>query len=218
MAITGINGSWGSTATTSTSNSTSDPAAAQDRFLKLLVAQLNNQDPMNPLDNAQMTSQIAQINTVTGIQELNTTVKGMSDQFTSLQVMQGGTMVGRSVLTEGDKLTVDSTTKTGTGAFDLSANAADVSVQVSTAGGTVLGTVKLGALDAGRHNFDFDTSGYTGTGALNFKVVATNASAAVDATALMQDKVVSVGAENGALKLQLEQGGSVAYSAIKAIL
>ena len=44
-----------------------DPANAQDRFLKLLVAQLNNQDPMNPMDNAQMTSQIAQINTVTGI-------------------------------------------------------------------------------------------------------------------------------------------------------
>jgi flagellar basal-body rod modification protein FlgD len=54
------------------------PAAAQDRFLKLLVAQLNNQDPMNPLDNAQMTSQIAQINTVTGIQQLNDTVKGLA--------------------------------------------------------------------------------------------------------------------------------------------
>ena len=54
-----------------TSNSTTDPAAAQDRFLKLLVAQLNNQDPMNPMDNAQMTSQMAQINTVTGIQQLN---------------------------------------------------------------------------------------------------------------------------------------------------
>ena len=48
-----------------------DSAAAQDRFLKLLVAQLNNQDPMTPMDNAQMTSQIAQINTVTGIQQLN---------------------------------------------------------------------------------------------------------------------------------------------------
>ncbi|MDB5895172.1 MAG: flagellar biosynthesis protein FlgD [Rhodoferax sp.] len=217
MAITGVNGSWGSTAATATNN-TSDPAAAQDRFLKLLVAQLNNQDPMNPMDNAEMTSQIAQINTVTGIQQLNTTIKGMADQFTSLQVMQGGAMVGRTVLTEGDKLTVDSTTKTGSGSFDLSANAADVNVQVSTAGGQVLGTVKLGGLEAGRHSFEYDTSGYTGTGALNFKVVANNASTVVDATALMQDKVVSVGAENGALKLQLEKGGSVAYSAVKAIL
>ncbi len=218
MAITGINGSWGATTSTASTNSTSDPAAAQDRFLKLLVAQLNNQDPMNPLDNAEMTSQIAQINTVTGIQQLNTTIKGMSDQFTSLQVMQGGAMVGRSVLTEGDKLTVDSTTKLGTGSFDLAGNAADVNVQVSTPGGQVLGTVKLGSLEAGRHNFEYDTTAYTGSGALNFKVVANNATAAVDATELTQDKVVSVGAENGALNLQLEKGGSVAYAAIKAIL
>ena len=42
-------------------NASTDPAAAQDRFLKLLVAQLNNQDPMNPLDNAQMTSQLSLI-------------------------------------------------------------------------------------------------------------------------------------------------------------
>lgn len=61
------------TDSTNTKANANDPAAAQDRFLKLLVAQLNNQDPMNPLDNAQMTSQIAQINTVTGIQQLNQT-------------------------------------------------------------------------------------------------------------------------------------------------
>ena len=75
--------------------------AAQDRFLKLLVAQLNNQDPMNPLDNAQMTSQIAQINTVTGIQQLNQTMESMSAQFNSLQVMQGTALIGRNVMTEG---------------------------------------------------------------------------------------------------------------------
>ena len=61
---------------------TSTPAAASaadttitaDRFLKLLVAQMQNQDPLNPMDNAQVTSQMAQINTVTGIDKLNTTL------------------------------------------------------------------------------------------------------------------------------------------------
>ena len=58
--------------------------------LSYLVAQLNNQDPMNPMDNAQMTSQIAQINTVSGIQQLNETMKshGVSNS-TSMQVLQG---------------------------------------------------------------------------------------------------------------------------------
>ena len=61
----------------------------QDRFLKLLVTQLRNQDPLNPMDNAQMTSQMAQINTVTGIQQLNQTLKGMADQFSSLHRPSG---------------------------------------------------------------------------------------------------------------------------------
>lgn len=69
--ISALSGNTAATASPATANKNdvdNDPAAAQDRFLKLLVAQMNNQDPMNPLDNAQMTSQIAQINTVTGIQ------------------------------------------------------------------------------------------------------------------------------------------------------
>ena len=62
------------TSSTSTGTGTTALTSAQaqtDRFLKLLVAQLNNQDPMNPMDNAQMTSQMAQISTVTGIETLS---------------------------------------------------------------------------------------------------------------------------------------------------
>ena len=75
------------------------PASAmQDRFWKLLVAQLNNQDPMNPLDNAQMTTQMAQINTVTGLQTLNQTMQTMAEQFSTMQQIQGISLIGRSVL------------------------------------------------------------------------------------------------------------------------
>ena len=52
--------------TSTTSASSMDEQ--QDRFMKLLVAQLQNQDPMNPMESAEMTSQMAQINTVTGIE------------------------------------------------------------------------------------------------------------------------------------------------------
>ena len=92
------------TTTSSSKSSVTDPNEAQDRFLKLLVAQLNNQDPMNPLDNAQMTSQMAQINTVTGIQQLNLTMVSMAEQFASMQAMQGTMLLGRSVQVEGDSL------------------------------------------------------------------------------------------------------------------
>ena len=130
-----------------------DPAASQDRFLKLLVAQLNNQDPMNPLDNAQMTSQIAQINTVTGIATLNDTVKSLSSQFMQSQALQGASLVGRSVLTEGKALHFNAD-GTATGGFEL-ANAADsVKVEVVSAAGRVVDTVDVGAASAGRTGFE----------------------------------------------------------------
>ena len=195
-----------------------DPNEAQDRFLKLLVAQLNNQDPMNPLDNAQMTSQIAQINTVTGIQQLNETVKGLAGQFAAQQLMQGSAMVGRNVLIADDTLAMDATAHLGGGAFDLASAAASVSVQILDANEKLVGTVELGALKEGRYNFEWDASEYTGTGPLHFKVLAANGKTAVDATALSVDQVTAVSLDNGALALQLSRGGSTNYNAIKAIL
>ena len=83
----------------------SDSASA-DRFLKLLVAQMQNQDPLNPMDNAQVTSQMAQINTVNGIQQLNTTVQGLTTQFTQMQALQGASLVGHDVIVPGNKLDI----------------------------------------------------------------------------------------------------------------
>ncbi|MDA8455940.1 flagellar hook assembly protein FlgD [Acidovorax sp. GBBC 3334] len=210
----------GSTATVNTgsnSNSSTDPAAAQDRFLKLLVAQLNNQDPMNPLDNAQMTSQMAQINTVTGIQQLNLSMQTMAEQFTTMQTLQGTMMIGRSVLTEGAKMTFKD--GTGTGTFDLKTAATDVKVEVVTPGGQLVDTVEVGASESGRHTFSWDGSKYTGTQSdLKFRVVATNKDVAVEATPLMQAKVLGTGSNAGALTLNLDTGTTVNYSNIRAVL
>ena len=207
------------TAASSKTESATDPAAAQDRFLKLLVAQLNNQDPMNPLDNAQMTSQIAQINTVTGIQQLNDTVKGLVSQFAAQQLMQGSAMVGRQVLVEGNSLALDSETSKATGAFDLAGSAASVKVQVLDATGKELGTVDMGALPAGRYNFAWDAEGYEGDSAgLRFKVLAANGQVPVASSPLTIDTVSAISMDNGTLQMQLARGGMTTQSGIKAIL
>ena len=203
------------TAKAVTANSATE---AQDRFLKLLVAQLNNQDPMNPMDNAQMTSQIAQINTVTGIQQLNETVKGLASQFAAQQLMQGSAMVGRDVLVADNTLQFDDETKTGGGAFDLAGSAASVQVQVLNASNKEVGTIELGALKAGRYNFEWEAGETGGAGPFRFKVLAANGESAVDVTALSTDKVTAVSVDNGALALQLSRGGTASYSALKAIL
>ncbi len=212
-----------SSATATTGSTTSDPKtalsdanASQDRFLKLLVAQLNNQDPMNPMDNAQMTSQMAQINTVTGIQQVNETLKSMASQFASLQVLQGTSMVGHDVMVESNTLTRNA--GVAGGAIDLDGKADAVKVDILSPGGQVLDTFNLGALEAGRHSFDWDASGCQGTGDPSYRVTATLAGKPVASTSLARDTVVSVGSENGAMKVQLQGRAAVAYDSIKAIL
>ncbi len=79
MNLQTVNGADGASSKAGASATPND-AGLTDRFMKLLVAQMNNQDPLNPLDNAQITSQLAQINTVVGVNQLNTTVNGLGER------------------------------------------------------------------------------------------------------------------------------------------
>lgn len=214
--VSSITNATSAGASGSTLGAQTSASEQQDRFLKLLVAQLNNQDPMNPMDNAQITSQMAQINTVSGIQELNASMKSMATQFQSLQMMQGASMIGHSVLLYSDTLSIDQ--GKASGAVDLAADADAVSVQIQTPGGELLGTVNLGAQKAGRHNFTWDASSYKGTANPVFKITATSGKQPVATAPLAQDVVTSVSNTGSALSLQLKGRPAVWYDAIQAIL
>ncbi len=194
----------------------SDPAAMQDRFLKLLVAQMNNQDPLNPMDNAQMTTQIAQINTVNGIQDLNATMKSMAAQFTSMQVLQGASLVGRDVLIDGSTLVAQD--GVARGAIELDGQADNVKIEILAPSGAVIDTLSAGSLPAGRHDFAWDASAYGGSSNPSYRIVATRAGQAITATPLVRNTVVSVGSENGVMQVQLQGRDPIAYSDIKSIL
>jgi flagellar basal-body rod modification protein FlgD len=206
------------TATSGTLASASTSAQDQsDRFLKLLVAQLNNQDPMNPMDNAQMTSQIAQINTVSGIQQLNTSIQSMAAQYTSMQVMQGASMIGHQVVADGSTMSINA--GVGTAAVSLDADASSVQVQVLTPGGQLIDQFDMGALTAGTHNIQWDASKYSGSGTPTFSVVAKQGSTAVTATPLVRDTIASVGTDSSnAMSLTLKSGSAIRYDTIKSIL
>jgi len=207
-----------STSATAAATAATSAAAQSENFLKLLVAQLNNQDPMNPMDNAQMTSQIAQINTVSGIQQLNTSVTALTSQFTSMQVMQGASMIGHTVLANGNTMTANSS-GTASAGFNLAGAADNVTVTVNSPGGSVLDTLKLGALPAGNNTFTWpNAASYTGSGAPSFTVSATGSGKTVAATPLISDTVASIGTDStGAMNLTLKGGTVVPYSAIQQL-
>ena len=189
---------------------------ASERFLKLLVTQLQNQDPMNPVDNAQMTSQMAQISTVSGIEKLNTTVEKLNGQFVQMQAVQGAGLVGKDVLIQGDRLSVVGGVPQAT--FEIASPASRVKVEVLSPAGRLVDTINLATTAAGRHDVPWpagkelpDVASY------RFRITAATGSTPIDAVSLTRDKVDAVNTGGTSLTVELERGGRVAYNQITAL-
>lgn len=213
MDMSVMNTLSGSTSTAAGGNAAANQTASADRFLKLLVTQMQNQDPLNPMDNAQVTSQMAQINTVEGIQTLNQTVAGLNGQFVQLQALQGASLVGRNVLLDGNQLQIAN--GEGQGSFDLSGPADHVQVQVLSPAGAVVDTMDLGAQGAGRHDFSWPAGSNGANAGLTFRISAKSGAADVPTTPLMRDSVDSVAIDGDQLTLQLARSGDTPYKQIK---
>ena len=161
MANLGITKSATSDAST-TKTKASGNALDQSAFLSLLTAQLKNQDPTAPVDNSQMISQMAQMSTVSGIAQMNTTLSGISSALGSSSASQALDYVGKTVLVDGSTA-YPNTDGTLTAETNLDNAASDVQVQISDAQGNPLRTFSMGAQKAGAVEIDWD--GKTDSGA-----------------------------------------------------
>ena len=207
------------TATGASNTLTSQVTSAteqSDRFLKLLVAQMQNQDPLNPLDNAQLTTQMAQISTVSGLEKLNTTTASLGGLFTQMQAMQGASLVGHDVAVEGNELRVQG--EQADGGFELAARADTVKVEIVGAGGLTIDTIELKGQEAGRHTFDWTVPESAKGQALTFKVSATSGDNKVSSMTLQHERISAVSTFNNTLALELANGDRVAYDAVWAFL
>ncbi len=194
--------------------------ALQDRFLKLLVTQMKNQDPLNPMDNAQVTSQLAQISTVSGIDKLNQTLNSMSSSFLASQSLQASGLIGRSVLASGNDMLLQS--GSATAGVQLSQAADQITVTVHSSGGQVVKTITLGAQEAGIRSFRWDGStdagGRASDGIYTFEVNAVQGGKKIDAHSLGVGMVQSVSLGGDQLQLNTIGLGQVAVSQVKQIL
>ena len=140
-----------STTTVASTSASNSVTAASNQFLKLLVTQMQNQDPMNPMDNAQITTQLAQLSTVQGITDLNSTVTGLVSQLQSSQMMQSASLIGQNVLAQGSALSLGSAGAAG--GVNLASAADQVSVNVLNSAGTVIRSLSLGSQPVGLAQF-----------------------------------------------------------------
>jgi flagellar basal-body rod modification protein FlgD len=221
MAVTATN------STDSTSGLGAQAATAgtggdsEQRFLKLLVTQLKNQDPLNPLDNAQLTSQLAQMSTVSGIEKLNSAFAAMLAQSGSGQVLQSAALIGRTVLVPGAGLDL----KQGVDvpfAVDMPGAADSVKVTVRNASGDLVRSYDLGALQAGVKTLSWDGKTDSGVaaadGSYTFNVVAMAAGNGVSSTALTYASVASVAQSSTGVVLDLGASRKAALADVRLIL
>jgi flagellar basal-body rod modification protein FlgD len=193
----------------------------QADFLKLMTAQMQNQDPFNPVDNTQMVAQMAQFSSLSGISQMNTTLQSIADKLTGTSANDALAYVGKTVLTEGDTA-FGRTTGGIAGAVDVDSAASDVKVTIQDQSGNVLKTLDLGAQAKGTATFDWDgkTDAGADAGAGPFKVVSSgNANGATVGThTLVWAPVTSVSMpSSGSPVLNVAGIGSVDLSDVRQI-
>jgi len=215
-ASAGVAGAARQSATNAVSSALETPKQIQDRFLTLLVAQLQNQDPLSPVDNTQITQQMSQISMVQGIANLNSTMTALL----AAQSSQAAGLIGRTVLSSGDSLSLAG--GQAVGAARLAGAAGAVQVEVLGPGGAVLDTIQLGARPAGDVAFAWDGSDAQGNplpdGQYTFRVRASTGSVAVSAETFAAALVNGVTLGGNGPLLDLANGGQIGLAAVKKIL
>lgn len=192
----------------------------QDRFLKLLVTQMKNQDPLKPLDNAEVTSQLAQISTVTGIDKLNSTLQLLASDMEESQSIEAMDMIGRSAFVPGASIPLDGE---GTVAgIELAQPVDELSVTILDSSGIPVRHMELNAKPAGISTILWDGATDSGTkaaaGDYTFTVSAKQGGNDVKVNTLSLGLVNSVTTtDNGVLLDMGEKLGLIGLSDVKQV-
>jgi flagellar basal-body rod modification protein FlgD len=160
QAVNGSNAAAAAGTTTAADAAKKSSPLSQDTFLKLMLAQLKNQDPMKPTDPSEFLGQLAQFSQVSGIQSMQGSMQALSDSLRSSQVLDGTTLVGHEILAAADEATLGAAGSIA-GAVDVPDNATAAQIVVTDTAGQVIRRVPVSA-QAGTMAFTWD--GMTGTG------------------------------------------------------
>ena len=199
---------------------TSAKTSEESRFLTLLTTQLRNQDPMNPMENAEITSQLAQMSTVDGIERLNKMFQAFVDAQDTSDSMQAAALVGHGVLVEGRKLAL--TSAGAVGGFEVDGAADKVVLSIKDATGLEVNQMTFADVAAGSHNFTWDGTTRDGSraadGVYTIEIGATQDGKAVTGRSLEFGAVSSVIRGPGGTDFQVGSLGIFKFDDIKQIL
>jgi len=136
--------------TTSTKNSSGNKALGQDQFLTLLVAQLQNQDPLNPADATEFTSQLAQYSQLEQLFNLNDAMEELTSTTAKSQSISALNLIGQEVVVEGNDFTVKSGESVNLG-YQVEGTITGLNLVVKNSSNKVVATIAAKDLTAGNH-------------------------------------------------------------------
>ena len=192
----------------------------KDDFLNLLVAQLQNQDPLNPMDSTQFTSQLAQFSSLEQLSNINTGITSLQDsQEGNGQSLAVG-YIGKHVLADGDVVMLGTTGSTDLH-FELASDAAAAQINIYDAAGEYVRTLETASLTAGRQTLTWDgKDGYgrrSGSGPYSFEVLAVDADGSmVNTNPLVSTPVIGVRFEDGR-PLLLTEGQAIPMKDVREV-
>jgi flagellar basal-body rod modification protein FlgD len=218
--ISSLNSEYSSLANPTTTN-TNSASAIQSQFLTMLTAQLQNQDPTNPMDATAVTTQMAQLSTVSGISQLNTTLTALSSSMTTAQTLSAASMIGAGVLVPGSALNLSSSQAVG--GVTLTGPADGLTVTIKDSSGNVVNTLNLGAQSgAGVVPFTWNGATSSGTtaadGAYTFTAHATSGTSTSSPATLSYGTVNAVTPGANGVTVNVGQLGGFALSAVAQVL
>ena len=192
----------------------------QERFMTLLITQIKNQDPLNPLDNAEVTSQLAQLNMVGGIERLNQRIEAMAASFLSGQSLQAASLVGRNVLVEAG--TLENNGQGGRFGVELPRSVDAMTVSIVGPNGDIVERLDLGPQPAGLHALAWDGLDSSGqaapAGSYRIDITATTGGDSVAVTALAARTVSAVTTGDGKVQLELSNAGTVSLGQVRQFI
>ena len=210
-ASAGTTGTTGTSSTSSTSSTGSSltsgvgsSAMGKDQFLQLLVTQLQNQDPTQPMQNTEFVAQLAQFSSLEQLQNVNTNLSTGNLLNQSVNNSLSTSLIGKTIEATGDTITYAQGDQPKL-SFNLSADA-NAKVEVVDSNGKTVATIKADGLKSGQNSVTWDGKTSDGTaapaGTYTFKVTATDVNGnAVASSTLVQGKVTGVEFDNGATYL-----------------
>lgn len=217
MDITSVTSAVNQASTTTTEQTKN--TLTQDDFMNLLITQMEYQDPLDPMDNNEMATQLAQFNTVEALAEINDTLEEMLTNQASVNDLQASSLIGKTIQAQGNSLSIQDGVVSG-GSYQLS-QPGNVIIQIFDSNGNVVQQIDAGNKDTSVQSVEWDGKDQQGIalsdGVYDFQVLATDENGqSISVTSYLRGTVDGVALENGVPVYQV-CGEEISFSDILAI-